>query len=232
MIGASQFRITTPEKVILYTGDLNYVNSLVVEAAEPKECDVLIVEATYGAPLYNFPPKTNVYSDIVRWTLNEIKCGRNPCFRVYAAGKAQEIVKLFTKYTKIPIICDNRIHSVNEICNNKLLNLRWSKAEYEPDNKLGPLIFVTSRRSYSYSKFSEARATGWALKMRNSRVRNFPLSGHADFNNLNRYVQETKAKEVYVFTGFKKEFSEYLRRKGLNAEPIPPLLERNLFDFM
>ncbi len=88
MIGASQFRIITPEKVILYTGDLNYVDSLVVEAAEPKECDVLIVEATYGDPLYNFPPKVNVYSDIIRWTLNEIKYDRPPCFRVYAAGKA------------------------------------------------------------------------------------------------------------------------------------------------
>ena len=50
MVGSAQFKISTTEGVILYTGDLNNVDSLIVEAAEPVDCDLLIMEATYGKP--------------------------------------------------------------------------------------------------------------------------------------------------------------------------------------
>ncbi len=231
MIGAAQFKISTPEVSILYTGDLNYVDSLIGEAAEPEECDLLVTEATYGTPIYSFPSRTKVYSDIVMWALDEVKHGRTPCFRVYATGKAQEIVKLFNKYTSVPVFSDYNINSVNEICNDGGFKLIWEASESEPAKRSEPLIYVTSRRHYVGGRFSEARATGWALRMRRLGVEAFPLSGHADFNQLSKFVEDTGAERVYVFTGFVNEFSEYLRRKGLEAGPLPSISQRELLEF-
>lgn len=231
MIGAAQFRIITPEAIILYTGDINYVDSLIVRAAEPRRCDILVMEATYGSPLYGFPSRSSIYTSIVKWTLEEIRKGKIPCFRVYAAGKAQEIVKLFNEYTKIPVVTDTRIHAVNEACNDNKLKLSWEASEYAPYKEEGPFLYVTSRRRQYGGRFSEARATGWALRMRNSKVAGFPLSGHADFNQLNRYVKDVGAKEVYIFTGFAEEFSEHIRRNGLEAKPIPWISQRDLWEY-
>lgn len=232
MIGAAQFRIITPEAVILYTGDINYVDSLTVRAAEPRRCDILVMEATYGSPLYNFPSRSSIYANIVRWTLEEIKKGRIPCFRVYASGKAQEIVKLFNEYTRISVVTDARIHAVNEACNSNRLKLSWEASEYAPYEEDGPFVYVTSRRRQYGGRFSEARATGWALRMRSSNVASFPLSGHADFNQLSRYVEDTRAKKVYIFTGFAKEFSEHIRRDGLEAKPVPWISQRDLWEYI
>jgi putative mRNA 3-end processing factor len=232
MVGSAQFKISTPEGVILYTGDLNNVDSLIVEAAEPVECDLLIMEATYGKPFYIFPSRRGIYTDIVKWSLNEIKHGNIPCFRVYAAGKAQEIVKLFNDYTKIPVISDLKIHNVNRVCNNQHLKLRWNVTDEEPITRKDPSIFVTTQRRYFNNGLSEARATGWNIKMKNSGVMSFPLSGHADFYQLRKYVADTKAKKIYVFTGFIKDFTEYLNKRGIEACPIPSIHQRGLLDFI
>ncbi|MBS7645570.1 MAG: MBL fold metallo-hydrolase [Candidatus Bathyarchaeia archaeon] len=232
MVGAVQFRIVTPESIILYTGDMNYVDSLVVKAAEPRECDVLVMEATYGSPLYNFPPRSTVYSSIVKWALEEVRRGRTPCFRVYAAGKAQEIVKLFNEYTRIPVAVDPKIDAVNNVCNDDGLNLGWEAIRDEPYDKVKPFIYVTSRRHLYHGGFSEARATGWALRMRDPNVAGFPLSGHADFNQLSRYVEDTGARRVYVFTGFAREFSEHIRRRGVDSKPIPWISQRELWEYV
>jgi putative mRNA 3-end processing factor len=232
MIGAVQFRIKTSEAVILYTGDMNYVDSLIVEAAEPRECDVLVMEATYGSPIYSFPSRSIIYSEIVKWTLEEIKKGRIPCFRVYAAGKAQEIVKLFNEYTRVPVVVDPRIDRVNYACSSGGLKLSWESSREEPHDRARPFIYVTSRRSRYPGEFSEARATGWALKMRDPNVASFPLSGHADFNQLSRYVEDTGARRVYVFTGFAEEFSEHVRKRGVDSKPIPLITQRNLWEYV
>ncbi|MEM2122463.1 MAG: MBL fold metallo-hydrolase [Candidatus Bathyarchaeia archaeon] len=232
MIGAVQFRITTSESVILYTGDINYVDSLTVRAAEPRECDVLVMEATYGSPIYSFPSRSLIYSDMVKWALEEIKKGRIPCFRVYAAGKAQEIVKLFNEYTRMPVFVDPRVDVVNNICNDDRLKLSWDVFRDELYDRAKPFIYVTSGRHRSCGEFSEARATGWALRMRDPKVAGFPLSGHADFNQLSRYVEDTGAKRVYLFTGFTREFSEYIKRRGLDSEPIPWISQRDLWEYV
>ena len=232
MVGSAQFKISTPEGVILYTGDLNNVDSLLVDAAEPVDCDLLIIEATYGKPFYIFPSRRGIYTDIVKWSLTEIKHGNIPCFRVYAAGKAQEIVKIFNEYTKIPVISDHKIHNVNKVCNNKHLKLQWNTADEESINKKDPSILLTTQLSYFKNGFSEARATGWTINMKNPGVTSFPLSGHADFYQLRKYVADTKAKRVYVFTGFKKDFTEHLNKKGIEACPIPSIHQRELLDFI
>src|SRR4029077_20080586 len=104
MLGSAQFLVRTPESSILYTGDINCVDTLTTKAAHPHRCDVLVVEATYGSPFYHFPSRETIYANVVEWSVDMIKQGCIPCLHVYAAGKAQEIVRLFNVYTRLPVI--------------------------------------------------------------------------------------------------------------------------------
>ena len=48
----------------------------------------------------------------------------------------------------------------------------------------------------------------------------FPLSDHADYDELLEYVRMTGAKTVWTHHGFVEEFARDLRRLGYQAEPL------------
>jgi putative mRNA 3-end processing factor len=48
----------------------------------------------------------------------------------------------------------------------------------------------------------------------------FPLSDHADYDELLEYVRMTGAKTVWTHHGFVDEFARDLRRLGYQAEPL------------
>lgn len=234
ILGSAQFLIETPEKTILYTGDINCVDTLTTEAADPVKCDTLIIEGTYGDPAYRFPSRETVYDQIVNWAIKAVKKNRTPILHVYATGKAQEVVKLFNEYTTLPVAVDNRVALVNKVFNEHKhgeSGLRYLR--FETGEEPSVHVEVTSKPHglVSRSNAVVGRATGWALTDRLSDSC-FPLSSHADFYQLLKFIEESSAKEVYVFTGFTDSFAAYIKRKvKVEAKPIPVVTQRRLLDF-
>ncbi len=208
ILGSAQFKVSTPEKTILYTGDINCVDTLITKAAEPEECDELIIEATYGSPFYVFPERNKVYSEMVKWAIKKIDEGKIPVFKAYAIGKSQEIVKLFNIYTNIPVVCDFKVAKVNKAYLKSNVMLAY-REDFENNIKKETLVYVSPNPIINEEKFVKAIVTGWALNLTEDA---FPLSNHADFNQLINYIKEVKAKKVYVFTG-QNEIKSYLERK-------------------
>ena len=235
MLGSAQLFVETPEKTILYTGDINCVDTLTTKAAQATECDELIMEATYGDPFYVFPSRHRIYARIVEWATAQAKKGRSVAFRVYAAGKAQEIIRLFNVYTTLPVVANPLVSRVNEAHATFGMQLDYvdiSDRELEAID--GVHVFVTTARDESIpcNNSVRAAATGWALKMYSRSFPSFPLSSHADFKQLTNYVRATKAKRIYLYTGCIDIFGEYLKRRlGIKAKPLPALVQTELKDF-
>lgn len=233
MLGSAQFLIETPNSTILYTGDINCIDTLTTTAAEPHECDVLIMEATYGSPNYRFPPRETVYAQMVEWALDTIKQGRIPLLHVYAAGKAQEIVRLFNVYTRLPVVVNPRLDDVNKTYRKSGVELDWFSASSKDGKTIldkDPCVYVTtpSDRSHIGRRFARGYATGWALAL-NGRVTAFPLSSHADFDQLVTFVKDCDPDRVYIFTGFAEDFRRAIRmRIGREAKPVPSYAQRTL----
>lgn len=236
MLGSSQFLVTTPEKTVLYTGDINCVDTLTTEAAQVVECDELIMEATYGDPFYVFPTRHKIYARIVEWATAQAKKKRSPIFHAYAAGKGQEIVKLFNVYTTLPVVVNPSISRVNQAHTDFGVKLDYfdmsSRKISEVLGGVHVLVTTTRDESVTAERSVRALATGWALKMRSRNFPSFPLSSHADFRQLAYYVKATRAKRVYLYTGFTDVFSEFLVRKfGVDSKPLPALPQTELGDF-
>jgi len=235
MLGSAQFLVETPDKTVLYTGDINCVDTLTTEAAHAPECDEVIMEATYGDPFYVFPSRHRIYAKIVEWAATQAKKGRSPVFQVYAAGKAQEIVRLFNVYTTLPVVTNPSVSEVNDAHAKFGVKLNYENISTREGQVSGAAqVFVTTYRDVSSfsEKSTRALATGWALKMSSRGLASFPLSSHADFRQLTQYVRATRAKRIYVYTGYVDVFSSYLRKRlGVEAKPLPALAQTELGDF-
>ncbi|MBS7655271.1 hypothetical protein KEJ50_02055 [Candidatus Bathyarchaeota archaeon] len=225
ILGSAQFKVLTPEKTILYTGDINCIDTLITSAAEPGECDELIIEATYGKPFYIFPERSKVYGDMVKWALKKINEGKTPVFKAYAIGKSQEIIKLFNVYTNIPVVCDFKVAKVNKAYLKSHIVLNYQEEPVYEVKKEFPLIYVSSNPIVNGEEFAKAVATGWALNFSGDA---FPLSSHADFNQLINYIKQTKARKIHLFTG-QSEIKSFLQKKlGVKAEFLPEATQKTL----
>ncbi len=235
MLGSTQFLVDTPDSSILYTGDINCIDTLTTKAAEPARCDLLVMEATYGSPHFRFPPRETVYAQMVEWAVDTIKQGRIPCLHVYAAGKAQEVVRLFNMYTHLPVIVNPRLDGVNEAHRRSGIALDWFSASSRDGKNIldkDPCVYITTPgdRSHIGRRMSRAYATGWALSL-GGEVTAFPLSSHADFDQLVSFVEACDPDRLYIFTGFAEDFRRAIRRRlGREASSVSSFVQRTLVE--
>lgn len=241
ILGSVQYKIQTPEMSVLYTGDINCVDTLTTKAANPVSCDVLILEATYGLPFYVFPEREKTYLEIVNWVLKQYKKKRLPVFQAYSAGKAQEVVKLLNTFTQIPVVTHPAVSKVNRVYMKHGVSLDFIDMASEEgkdlvDKQRCVYILPNSRSTKRTLNKAWAIVTGWALKFKktfNKVDYSFPLSSHADFIQLKNYVEKVAPKKMYTVHGYKEEFAKYVQnRLGIRAAPLAPLNQRRLAEYL
>lgn len=226
VLGSAQYVVDADGSRLVYTGDLNIYDSLILEGAEPVESDILVIESTYGIPYYRFPSREKTYADIVDWVLKTIVSNEIPAFKVYSLGKSQEIIRVVNTYTDIPVVVSIPVERMSEKYNEHDISLEYfsiNKAEGREILKQGECVYVSSFREDlpTDKKVRWAVASGWALRYRYSGYdMAFPLSGHSDYDGLVKYVLESRPKQVYTIYGYAREFSHSLRKRGINAECI------------
>lgn len=226
VIGSSQFLMEGDGVSLVYTGDLNTYDSIILRGAKLLESEMLILEATYGSPRYIFPKREEVYAKIIRWIIETIKAGEVPAFKVYALGKAQEIMGLINAYLEVPVLTSFTISRITESLSQygfKLDHLPINSPEGLEALRQGECVYVSSKRYSppSRHRIRWAAATGWALRYRlNGFDAAFPLSSHADFPGLMSYAEESGARRIYLVYGFAEELARHLRRRGIRAEAL------------
>lgn len=227
VLGSSQFVVEGDGVKVVYTGDLNIYRSILHRGAEPLKADALIIESTYGIPIYIFPKREEVYADIVRWVVRVLGDGEVPAFRVYALGKSQEIISIINAYLDVPVVVSWPVARISE----KYVE-HGVKLDYMPLNseegletlRQGECVYVSSAREVlpTRRRVRWAVATGWAVRYRYpSYDAAFPLSGHSDYPGLLNYVKQSEPKKIYTVHGYSEQFSRHLRRRGYDAKPLP-----------
>ena len=223
VLGSLEYEIRTREGTVLFTGDFNTEATKTMKPAEPVQCDILILEATFGSPNFVFPRIEEVGIEMIKWAEEVIRSGRIPTFKTDPLGNAQEIIRIFNE-AGIPVITHwkvTRINKVYESYGHKLEYFDDETPEAEEIKKQGAFVYITPKNlNVSSSSFETALVSGWALLMRRT---GFPLSDHADFPRLIRFVEECEPKIVLTCHGgrFNEVLARYIeRRMRIRAYPI------------
>lgn len=106
--GSASIKFEVEGKKLLYTGDLNTRDTLLMKPANPRdfgEVDILITESTYGAR--QLPRRDDLYEEFLNNIERIIKQGGRVLIPVFALGRAQEILIMLSKRKwKVPIYFD------------------------------------------------------------------------------------------------------------------------------
>jgi len=227
VLGSVQYEVNTPEGTILYTGDIGLENSYTMKSAESVKCDILIIETTFGSPIFSFPKRREIALDMVRWaTMEALPNQRLPIFKTDSIGNAQEIIKIFNTLTKLPVVTTKSASKVSDVYRDHGHDLNY----YDYKSKDGEELLESRRCVVISPKGSKlplnntepALASGWAVLF-NKRSKAFPLSDHADFKSLLSFVRKCSPKKVLTFHGgtITKEFPSYIKTKlGIEARPL------------
>lgn len=211
MLGARQLVMESDGERVVYTGDFCMKPNIFGMKAEVPECDRLIMEATYGNPDYVLPAPGEVHGLVQSWVRSNESS--NLVIGCYELGKSQEMVGILNEIGVAPIVTErtNDFCSIYERHGIKLdrIAVGTSEAEEAMSRRFVAIVPMNKAKRYFARRLAEAferptlcaAATGWALHYRLNTDVSFPLSDHADFNDLVDYAEQTGARKVEFFCG-------------------------------
>jgi len=223
ILGSSQFIVDFSEKRIVYTGDFKLGPNPVCPPAEIHECDILMMDTTFGHPAFKFPDFGEAVGRLIEFVDGCRHRGAVPIIHAYALGKAQEVIKILNddgiEVFAAASICEYA--GIYERYGVKFGSYRLFDGQY-PENGvllLPPGNRITGDLLPGYAK-RNCLVSGWAASPRFGFGKYYdqaiPLSDHASFDDLLLYAEQSKAETIYCLFGF-DEIVDQLKRRGLNA---------------
>ena len=225
IFGSAQFHFETDAGSLLYTGDFKLSPGLSAEPCEWRRADTLIMETTFGLPRYRMPPREEVAAQVVAFCRETLDAGAAPVLLGYSLGKAQEIIRILLAAGLAPMLHES-VWQMTEIHRELSPGFPGGSVRFRASGAQGHVLVFppNAERAGALAKVGPHRTamlTGWALdsgaKFRYGCDAAFPLSDHADYDELLRYVDIVQPKRVLTVHGFAAEFAADLRRRGIEA---------------
>lgn len=225
ILGSSQAFIETDRGSLLYTGDFKLRTGLACEAAEWCQADTLIMETTFGLPKYVMPPTATVVAQMISFCREAIAANTVPVLLAYSLGKSQELICALLSHGLTPVLHES-VYRMTEIYRELAPNFPSGYLRYRRNDTAGKVLICppNAMRSEMISHTQNRRTavlTGWALDSsaiyRYRCNAAFPLTDHADYPDLIRYVELVKPSRILTLHGFASEFASDLRQRGYEA---------------
>jgi Cft2 family RNA processing exonuclease len=229
VLGSSQVLVKQRGLRILYSGDIRCRAGFTAEPLEHVECDLLIVEATFGHPHYRFPAAAQVVAQIVAFCQTALSDGCTPILLAYSLGKSQEVLAGL-RGSGLRVLLHSRVHALVEIYRELGIDLPPAERLDEGSQLDGAVVVVPPHlRGLRALERIQPRRTallsGWAVDGAATLLRlecdaAFPLSDHCDFDELLMFVERSGARRVLTVHGFAADLAAQLRRRGLDASAL------------
>ena len=224
IFGSAQCFLFAGDETLLYTGDFKLRPGKSAERAQWRHADTLIMETTFGLPRYRFPPMEQVIDQIVAFCRETIEAAQVPVLLGYSLGKAQEILCSLDGAGLTTMLHGSvyRMTRIYEQFGQSFCNY----VRYNANEVAGKVLICppSTNRSQMLEKIPHRRVamiSGWAVDPnaihRYGVDAAFPLSDHADYDDLIRYVGLVRPRRVFTLHGFAAEFASDLRMRGTEA---------------
>ena len=230
IMGASQVLVEDASGYrIVYTGDFKLEGTSVID------CDVLVVEATYGTPMCRRNFDVDINELLVSMIERRLRGGTVYVFGFY--GKLQEVMQLLREaYVEVPFVMPDTVYEVSTVCGNYGMNLGSLTLDTSSEGQelLGgnlPCVafYHTNARFKIGLKNTRISVSGWEFQNPCRQISEYEylvaLSDHSDFDSLIEYVKRSKAKQVitdnYRSSHGKMLAYEITKRLGIPAVAQP-----------
>ncbi len=225
ILGSAQCLLAHAEHgTLLYTGDFKLRPGLAAEACATPRADVLIMETTFGLPRYVFPPAAEVLGAVNAFCQQALADGATPVLHAYSLGKSQELMQGLAP-SGLPLMLHPQTLKLARIYEELGVSLP-PFVEFDADRCAGHIVISPPQWGKAAAPAAIPRArtavvTGWALDpsaiYRYQCDAAFPLSDHADFNELLEFVDRVQPRLVYTVHGYAREFAQTLRARRIEA---------------
>jgi DNA ligase 1 len=224
IFGSAQCFLSLDDERLLYTGDFKLRPGKSAEQAQWRQADTLIMESTFGLPRYRFPPTDQVIDQVVAFCRETIDAGKVAVLLGYSLGKAQEILCSLDGVGLTPML-HGSVYQMTRIYEQ--FGQSFCKyVRYNPNDVAGRVLICppSANQSQMLERIPHKRVamiSGWAVDA-NAPYRYqvdaaFPLSDHADYDDLVSYVELVQPRRVLTLHGFAAAFACDLRARGVEA---------------
>lgn len=231
VLGSAQVRVEYKGEVWVASGDYKLTPDSTCAPFESVRCHHFITEATFGLPIYRWPPIEQTFEDINSWWRRNIERGKASVIFAYALGKAQRVMSGIDRSLG-PIFTHGAVERLTQAYRESGVDLpETTYAGSVTDKKVFPGSLVIAPPSAQTSTWlrrfgtqSTAFASGWMMvrgaRRQRAVDRGFVVSDHADWPELLTAIRATEAETVYVTHGFAAEVVRYLNETGMHAVPL------------
>jgi putative mRNA 3-end processing factor len=229
ILGSSQVRVEYKGEIWVVSGDYKLTPDATCAPFEHVRCHNFITEATFGLPIYRWPPTSAVFEDISNWWLRNRERGKASVIFAYSLGKAQRILNGIDRGIG-PIYTHGAVERLTQAYRETGVDLpETTYAGSVNDRKrfAGSLIVAPPSAQQAvgwlrrFGTHSTGFASGWMMvrgaRRQRAVDRGFVLSDHADWPELQIAIKGAEAETVYVTHGFQSEMVRWLREQGMNA---------------
>ncbi len=247
ILGSAQVRVEVGGEVWVASGDYKRDPDPSCEPFESVRCDTFITEATFGTPKYRWSKSAEHGRDFFEWWQGNAAEGKNSLLFGYSLGKSQRILAELAPWATRPIWIHESIHDLTECYRAEgrvlaptrvLPSEPWGADSLFGEELTGDLILAPPSilQGAWREKLNAPRtafASGWMHGQTKANPyrggdgydRGFVLSDHADWDDLNRTIDESGARQVFVMHRENGALIRHLRKRGLDVHPITALEE-------
>jgi Cft2 family RNA processing exonuclease len=223
IVGAAQLSIEIDGYRIVYTGDLKLRQPICGKTTEIVKCQRLIVESTFGLPIYHFLDQTEARRRILQFAQESLADHATPVFLGYPLGRGQEIAHVLAT-AGIPTSVHGAMYKFLPIYESEGYSFPGVEPYSAKAGRDRALVVVPGMRDYleARGEVRVAYVSGWAA-LANARARSnahelIPYSDHADFSELLDLVAATGAEQIDIVHGYAEPLARILRDRGFNAQ--------------
>jgi len=230
VLGSAQILLEGLGHRIVVSGDYKREADPTCAPFEPIACDVFITEATFGLPVFRFPPAA---AEIARLVASVgVFPDRAHLVGAYSLGKAQRVIALLRAagwerpiYIHGALVALCRLYEAQGVPLGPLISTAGkSRSAAAGEIVLCPPSALSDLWSRRFADPITAFASGWMRVRAHARQRGVELplvvSDHADWEDLCTTIVETGAREVWVTHGEEDALVHWCTQRGIAARPL------------
>ncbi len=230
VLGSAQAVVRHAGLTMVVSGDYKRRRDPTCPPFEPVPCEVFITEATFGLPVFSFPPD----SEEIATLLESVGQFPERCHIIgaYALGKAQRVIRLLREggWDKT-IYVHGALQRLNALYQANGIDLGPIAPATEDGRKnfagqivIAPPSALQDRWSRRFPDPVTAVASGWMRVRARARQRavELPLviSDHADWEELTSTVDELRPQQLWITHGREEALARWAELNGIHARAL------------